>query len=148
MLFIKIKNTFLHDILERHINSGYNCVSVAGRLYRTFEGGIRIEISVFPSIGTVQDIIIGTLNPDRTCIAVISKTDHITCHAPVRIGSCIILLQPDPSDIGVIFVIFINLVKLLRRLIINSFCKNLVLAARPFFDQIVYHTSLYTETLL
>ena len=102
MLLVKLLQIFLYNALNIGINGTVYRVAVHCRLDRTLQVGIVIQIAVFSSGGSVQNIIVILFQTVLSFIVRSGKSDHICRQRTVGIDSLIFLFKPDTTDLAVL----------------------------------------------
>ena len=98
-LFIQLFDVFFHDLLNVHIQRGYQAVTVLRFDDRTLQLGIFIEIAEFPAVDTIEYIRIIRLQAYDTIAEIVGKAYHRTGQRLHRILPDIILFKPDSLHI-------------------------------------------------
>ena len=116
--FVKFGQVLLHDRLQIGVDGGDDSVPVDRLLHRLLNVGVRVLVAVAPSVGSVQDVVVGRLQSGCAHISVHTEAQRITRQRIIGIGSDVILLQPDAPDIRILLR---RLLVGLRRLVVDSF---------------------------
>ena len=118
---IKFQNIFFYNALQCNVDRGHYRISILCRFHSTFYWRSTVKISIFSSVCTVKNIIVCTFNADCSLISGYGKSDHITCKTVVRVCTLVIILQPDPLNIRIFFIILVNFLEFLGIFIRNAF---------------------------
>ena len=85
--------------MDIYIYRSDNGITVHGGNSRSFQCRVIVQIPIFPSGSTAQNIIIILFKAKQPAIVAPGKSDHITGQPVVRVYSLIFLLKPDPFDV-------------------------------------------------
>ena len=145
---IKFQNVLFHDILHLEVNGRDHRAAIISLFDRTLEGGTVIQIPILSSIRSVEDGIIGCLDPIAAHIPIDGKADNIAGKRAVRIGPDIIFFQPDSFHIRIFLVILVYFLKFFRLGVIHAFLQYIISAGRALIHQFPHLVFFDSKTVL
>ena len=134
VLLVIFFQIFFHNALDIGVNGGDNAVSVLGGDRCPFQIRVVIQIPVFPSRRSGQNIIIIFLQAIGAHIVAGGEADHITGQGTARVASFIFLFKPKPLYQGILFIYKLH--QALYLFVFQSSGKHIVSGAASVFRNI------------
>ena len=147
-LIIELLDVFFHHALHLQVNGGHHGLSVHRLLHGPLHGGAAVQIAVLPAVGAVESGVIVPFYAPISHISIHSEPKHVGGQGAVGVGPVIVILQPDPLDIGIVLIIVINGVEILGRLVVDPLYEDAVPAVRAVLYETVHRLLLDAKAVL